>query len=267
MSKKRLDQWILDHYPELTRSKAQSLIEKGKVSVFYQGQWKRELRPGSKYDSQDIQKEKIRIDVDEGTQFVSRAALKLKRAVESFSIPLDGIMALDVGFSTGGFTDYLLQNGARKVLGVDVGRDQLHPSLRKDPRVVYRDKVNAREPLPADLLQSFFLDKPQQKFDLIVIDVSFISLDKIIPNIVSYLHPKGGLITLVKPQFELERSSLNKKGVVKKDSDVERAIEKIIEVLKQSGLEPINQCVSPIEGENGNKEHLIYSHFVGAHRL
>ncbi len=257
MSKRRLDQILSDLYPQWTRSKLQTLIEKGNVEVFHGG-WKVETRPGAKFDDETIGVEQLRVRDDEEFQYVSRGALKLKGAIEEFEIELKGKTALDVGLSTGGFSDYLLQNGIERVLGVDVGSQQLHNQLHNHPGLTAFDKVNAKEALPETILKCFFKEDPPQ-FDLIVVDVSFISLTKIIPNLIKHLSPQSDLVTLLKPQFELSREDLNKKGVVKSAVRVEEAKKKVIEVLQQYKLEIMNIIQSPIEGENGNKEFLIWS--------
>lgn len=263
MNKKRLDQLIIDLYPQLSRSKAQTLIEKGKVQVL-QGGWVTVTKASAKFDADDLGVETIQLLDDEELQYVSRGALKLKAAIVGAKIEVADKTCLDVGLSTGGFSDYLLKEGARKVLGVDVGREQLHPSLKESPRLMFRDKVNARYSLPEDLLDSFFKGDPAL-FDLIAVDVSFISLDKIVPSIVHYLAPAGELVVLVKPQFELQKKDLNKQGVVKTNELCQQAVEKIIEVLQQNKLQLEHLCESPIEGENGNKEVLIVSRWSDIH--
>jgi 23S rRNA (cytidine1920-2'-O)/16S rRNA (cytidine1409-2'-O)-methyltransferase len=264
MSRQRLDVILLQFFPDWTRSKLQVLIEKGHVEVFT-GQWKVERRPGAKFPVDELSLDRIRIIDDEEFQYVSRGALKLKQAVELLNIPIKGRTALDVGLSTGGFSDYLLQNGIGRILGVDVGRAQLHPRLQNEPRLVFLDKVNARNPLPEDLLRRFFAADEPRFFDLIVVDVSFISLSKLIANLVTYLGPQSDLVTLVKPQFELSKDKLDKKGVVRSEEDRQRAKNKCIEVLQQHGLTIMGGVDSPIEGDNGNKECLIWSRLNASH--
>ncbi len=258
MSKKRLDQLLQELYPEWSRSKLQALIEKGHVEIF-NSDWKVESRPGAKIDSDRFSLKNIRVKQDEEFAYVSRGALKLKKAMETFRIPIQNRIALDVGLSTGGFSDYLLQNRILRILGIDVGTRQLHPSLAHDDRLVSYDKINARHPLPESILAPFFKDSANSCFDLIVVDVSFISLSLIIPNLRSLLAANGDMVTLLKPQFELTKSDLNKKGVVKTEEGLHKAKKKIIEVLRQNTLEVVDTIDSPIEGENGNKEFLIWS--------
>ena len=257
--KKRLDQIISQLYPQWTRSKIQSMIEKGLVQIFDQN-WKTVVKPGVKFDEALLTQETIKITLDEEMQYVSRGALKIKKAFEEYRLNPQNKIALDVGLSTGGFSDYLLKNGALKILGVDVGKDQLHPSLKENNRLVWRDKINAREGIPRDLLDGFFGDLNRRSFDLIVIDVSFISLELILPPIVPLLGADGHLVCLVKPQFELSKNDLNKKGVVKDPAMGTASVEKISGVLVQNKLEILGSCSSPIEGENGNQEYLIVSH-------
>lgn len=252
MSERRLDHIVQGLFPDLTRTKVQSLIERSKVKV----NGLVVSKPGKKFDSNQINIENIEILDDQEIQYVSRGALKIKAILEKYQIPIKNKVCLDVGLSTGGFTDYLLQSGAAKVLGVDVGSDQVHENLRKNPRLIYQDKVNAREPLPQDLLTKFF-SGADQKVDLVVIDVSFISLDKIIPSVTEYLKRGGHIAALIKPQFELQKSDLNKRGVVKDPNQIEQVVEKIGGVFAENQLQIIGTCPSPIEGENGNKEVLI----------
>lgn len=259
---RRIDQIIALYFPEWTRSKIQSLIQREKI--LWQpkaGQWVPLKKSGLKVDPAGLSRDSFRLVDDEETRYVSRAALKLERAVTEFGIPIEAKTCLDVGLSTGGFTDYLLSHGAGKVLGVDVGRDQLHEKLKSDSRLMFFDKINAREPLPSDLLMSFFVGDPQL-FDVIVIDVSFISLSLVIPPMVKNLKTSGVLIALVKPQFELTKKDLNKKGVVKDPSLLSNVLQKIDGVLQSSGLKPEGHCLSPIEGENGNQEVLVVAHKV-----
>lgn len=258
MNKIRLDQWVQKLYPNLSRNKVKSLIEKGKIKVFFD-QWKVVDKPGFKLDMDSIGAENLKVQADEELQYVSRGALKLKQAIEEFKVSVEDRLCLDVGLSTGGFSDFLIQNGAKKVLGVDVGKEQIHPSLRANKKMFFRDKVNARDPLPEELLSDFFAGELQNYFDLIVIDVSFISQSLIIPNIKNYLAFNGIVIGLIKPQFELTKQDLNKKGVVKEPSRVKDAVEKILGVLGENKLEILGTCPSPIEGENGNQEFLFVS--------
>ena len=256
MSEDRVDKILLRQFPELTRSKVQSLIGKQKILVKKSDQWMPLTKPGQKFNTdEDIQ---FKVLHDEEIDYVSRGALKLKKAVETFSLEIKDLICLDIGLSTGGFTDYLLKSQAKKVLGVDVGSEQLHLSLRDHKQLVWKDKINARNPISEDILEDFFKDETSQhSFDLVVIDVSFISLELVAPHLKNYINVSGSVIALVKPQFELSRSDLNKKGVVKDPEMIPLVLEKISRVFAENGLKVMDNCLSPIEGENGNQEVLI----------
>ena len=259
---KRADQIVAELFPELTRSKVQSLIRRQKISIKFKLKgWKVLSKVGQKLEGDDWSRDDFKIAADDELEYVSRGALKLKAAIETFSIEVSEKNCLDVGLSTGGFSDFLLQNGVKKILGVDVGRGQLHPKLQNNPRLLTFDKVNARDPLDPAILDSFF-DHSKPEFDLIVIDVSFISLSLIVPTVVNYLATNGVIVALIKPQFELTKKDLNKKGVVKDPLMVDLVLEKIGGVFEQSGLNLKGCCPSPIEGENGNQEVLMVAHKV-----
>lgn len=261
MSLKRVDQILSELFPEFTRSKVQSLIASQSVQFRQsEGRWMLIQKPGLKLDSELLSADHFLIHASEELDYVSRGALKLKGALKKFDIAVVNKVCLDVGLSTGGFSDLLLRGGALKILGVDVGQGQLHHSLRSHPKLVAVDKINARNPLPQNVLDLFFAGMTQNLFDLIVVDVSFISLNLIVPNLKHYLAPSGLLICLVKPQFELQKVDLNKKGVVKDPRNNLAALNKIIEVFKQQNLDIIGHCPSPIEGEHGNQEYLLLAH-------
>jgi 23S rRNA (cytidine1920-2'-O)/16S rRNA (cytidine1409-2'-O)-methyltransferase len=262
MSLKRIDQIIFELYPQLSRNKIQSLIEKSKISLLQENQtWTPLTKSGQKFVADHITIEKIRISQDEELDYVSRGALKLKEAFRKFNLSAKDCVCLDVGLSTGGFSDFLLQEGAKKILGIDVGRDQLHDKLKKEKRLISFDKINAKEGIPAEILNQFF-GSEKVSFDHIVIDVSFISLSLIIPAMVKLLNKSGWIVVLIKPQFELTRKDLNKKGVVKDNSLREQVLKKIDGVFKENGLKVEDYCLSPIEGENGNKEFLMLARYL-----
>lgn len=179
--------------------------------------------------------------------YVSRGGLKLEKALRAFGWDPAGAVALDVGASTGGFTDCLLQHGARRVYAVDVGYGQLHWGLRNDPRVVVMERTNARHLKPGDL---------PEPVDWVVIDVSFISLAKIFPAVVPLMKTDGRLICLIKPQFEAGPERVGPRGVVK-DPDVHREVVlRVLAALRDSGLEPEHLTFSPLRGPEGNIEYL-----------
>jgi 23S rRNA (cytidine1920-2'-O)/16S rRNA (cytidine1409-2'-O)-methyltransferase len=173
--------------------------------------------------------------------------LKLEAALREFQIDVAGLNCLDVGASTGGFTDCLLQNGARKVVAIDVGHNQLDWRLRNDPRVEVREGVNARYLQPVDF--------PQQ-FELAVMDVSFISATKVLPAIVPLVVEGGAIVTLIKPQFEVGRGEVGGGGIVRDPAKRQRVIEEVNNAARELGLKVVNVIESPIQGAEGNVEYL-----------
>lgn len=238
LKKERIDLLLVSRKLCESRETAKRLILAGKV----------------KSGTRVIQKpsEKVFNDSDltikENQKYVSRGGLKLEKALETFCVDPSEMLCLDVGASTGGFTDCLLQHGARKVYAIDVGTNQLVWKLRSDPRVVVREKFNARHLEHKDI---------GEKVDLAVVDVSFISLTKILPPMFESLKPQGKIICLIKPQFELERGEVGKGGIVREDALHKQAVEKIKKyVLEDLGYCWINDTDSPITGAGGNKEFL-----------
>lgn len=183
------------------------------------------------------------------SRYVGRGGLKLERALREFQIDVSDFVCLDVGASTGGFTDCLLQHGARKVVAVDVGTNQIDWKLRNDERVEVRENVNARYLKTEDFLE---------KFDLAVMDVSFISVTKILPAIVPLLKEIGKIVTLIKPQFEVGRGEVGKGGIVKEPEKHERVIKEVNEAAESLSLKKIGVVDSPILGADGNKEFLAF---------
>ena len=181
--------------------------------------------------------------------FVSRGGLKLQKAILSFGINLEDKICLDIGASTGGFTDCMLSYGACKVYSIDVGTDQLDPKLRCNDRVVSMENTNIRY---------LTVDSIGKLADFASIDVSFISLDKVIPNLLNLLKDDGSVVALIKPQFEVGIGVVNKKGVVKKTSDHVDAIGKVLNLLKFLNVKVLDISYSSIKGPNGNIEYLIY---------
>ncbi len=222
-----------------SREKAKALIMTG--NVFVNG----EIidKPGKLVDINS------KINLKESLKYVSRGGLKLETALRYFSLNVNNFICLDVGSSTGGFVDCLLQNGAKKVYAVDVGKNQLHEKLRKDKRVISYEKLDARK-----LTENHI----PEKVDLITIDVSFISLTKIIPYVIKFLKEDGYLLVLVKPQFELERKFV-KRGVVRDKNLKMLAVEKIKNFLKNLSFEIIGTCKSYPSGPKGNEEFFILS--------
>ena len=188
---------------------------------------------------------------DPTTRYVGRGGLKLEGALRSFRLDVTGMNVLDVGASTGGFTDCLLQNGATKVWAVDVGHNQIDWKLRTDPRVEVREGVNARYLQPSDF---------PVKFDLVVMDVSFISVKLVLPAIVPLLKDDGWIITLIKPQFEVGRGQVGSGGIVRDEEQHRRVVAEVNALAESIGLHLVNVIDSPILGAEGNKEFLaLYS--------
>ena len=241
VKRERIDKLLVDRGLAESRTKAQAMIMAGVVLVEEQ----RIGKPSQQFD----QNASIRIkgSDDPTTRYVGRGGLKLEAALREFQINVDGLVCLDVGASTGGFTDCLLQNGARKVFAVDVGHNQIDWRLRNDPRVEVREGVNARY-LGAE-------DFPR-KFELVVMDVSFISATKVLPAIVTLLVPQGAIITLIKPQFEVGRGEVGGGGVVRDRAARARAVEEVNSAAESLGLKVVNVIESPITGAEGNVEYL-----------
>ncbi len=236
----RLDEALVARGLAQSRSLAQRLVREGKVRVAGHPNPK----PGN-FVPDDIE-----IEVVEQERYVSRGGLKLEGAFAKFGFSVEGLDCLDVGASTGGFTDCLLQHGAARVAALDVGRGQLHPRLLADPRVWSREGFNCRALAPEDLPWT-----PA----FAVTDVSFISLRLILPPIARVLAPGGGIVSLVKPQFEAGREEVGRGGVVRSEAVRQRVVEEIREFgIGQLGLEWIGACESPIRGAAGNVEYTAY---------
>ena len=200
-----------------------------------------------KKPSEDI-KDGADIEISENTlAFVSRGGLKLEAALFGFSVSVKGLKAVDIGASTGGFTDCLLKHGAEKVYAVDCGTDQLHEKLRADPRVISIENFNARELCP-EIIGGWC--------DIAVMDVSFISQSLLYGNVSSVLKPGGKLISLIKPQFEVGRENLSKKGIVKDVKTAEASVYNLVEEAKEYSLFNTGLMLSPILGGDGNTEYL-----------
>lgn len=202
------------------------------------------------------------------TRYVGRGGLKLEAALRAFPIDPTGCTAADIGASTGGFTDCLLQNGAALVFAVDAGHGQLHPKLLADPRVRSTEGLNARELTSAHLMavdaawREAHPDETSVPFagsvDGIVMDVSFISQTLLHPALASILKDGGWMVALIKPQFELTKSALNKQGIVKQERDRKAAVERVLQSAAACGFEAVSVIPSPIEGGDGNREFLGY---------
>ncbi len=239
--KVRIDHLLVDRGLAESRTKAQALVMAGAVVV---GE-ARVDKPGALVDPAAA----VRIKEGAAPQkYVSRGALKLERALEAFPIDPRGKTCADLGASTGGFTDLLLQRGAARVHAVDVGYGQLHPKLRGDPRVVVRERENARLLGP---------DALGERVDLVTGDLSFISLRLVLPAVKAILKPGGEAILLVKPQFEVGKGEVGKGGVVRDDAKRRAALDAVAEAARGLGFEVIGEAESPIAGPAGNREWLL----------
>lgn len=241
MKKKRIDNLLVSLGLADSLTHAQALVMSGVVLA----DEKRVEKASDSFADATV----IRIKGDSAeSKYVSRGGLKLEKALEKFSIDPTGYFCIDVGSSTGGFTDCLLQHGAVRVVAIDAGTNQLVWSLRTDPRVEVREKTNARELKSADF---------DSQFDLAVMDVSFISVTKIIPAIISLLKPTGKLLVLIKPQFEVSHGEVGKGGIVREPEKHERVVNEVNVFAESLGLTVKGLIESPILGAEGNKEFLV----------
>ena len=240
MKKERLDILLVKGGYAPSREKAKAAIMEGRVYV--NGQ--KEDKAGMSFPADAV------IEVrGSGLKYVSRGGLKLEKALAVFPVSLTGKVCLDIGASTGGFTDCMLQNGAGKVYAIDVGYGQFDWRLRNDSRVVCMEKTNIRYVTPADI--------PEQA-DFASIDVSFISLTKVLPAVTALLKEEGEIICLIKPQFEAGREYVGKHGVVRDPAVQESVICMVTEFARGTGLVPLGLDYSPIKGPEGNIEFLLY---------
>jgi len=247
----RADQLLVERGLAASRSQAQRLIAAGVRWRLGDGlAWKPVAKNG---DELPALAELQVLDTAEA-RYVSRGGLKLEGALAHTGLAVTGLRALDVGQSTGGFTDCLLQRGAAQVVGVDVGSGQLHPRLRSDPRVIALEHTNARE-LDAEALRAAGAEPP---FDLIVGDLSFISQTLVWPALLPLLKPGGHGLVLVKPQFELQPGDIGKGGLVKDAANHARVRARITESLQGLGLQLLDYFDSAIAGGDGNREFFVF---------
>lgn len=237
--KERIDVLLVERGMAESRAKAQAMVLAGQVVVADQ----RVDKPG----------QQVPVEADirlkgEVLPYVSRGGLKLKAAIDRFGLDVRGKVAADIGASTGGFTDCLLQEGAPRVHAIDVGYGQLHEKLRTDPRVRSRERVNARYLTEEDL---------PEKVGVVVIDVSFISLTQVLPSVLPHLEPGGLLVALVKPQFEVGRDRIGKGGVVRDAAARQEAIDAVTAFAREQGLNVRGVMDSPVPGPAGNVEALL----------
>ena len=239
--KKRLDILLTEKGLAPSREKAKAVIMAGIVYV----DGEKEDKAGSLFE------ETVNIEVRGKTlPYVSRGGLKLEKAMKCFPVTLDGAVCMDVGASTGGFTDCMLQNGAKKVFAVDVGHGQLDWKLRNDPRVVCMERTNIRYVTPDNI--------GGEELDFASIDVSFISLSKVLPPVYAMLKAGGQVVALIKPQFEAGRDKVGKKGVVRDKNVHISVIREVLEFAVSDGFAVSGLTFSPVKGPEGNIEYLVW---------
>ena len=237
MKKKRLDLLVAEQNPELSRNYIQSIIMQGKVLV----DDKVLDKPGTSISVDSV----IIVNAQE-PKFVSRAGFKLEKALDHFNLDVKDLVVLDAGISTGGFTDCLLQRGAKKVYGVDVGYGQVHEKLLRNDRLILMERTNLRH-----------LGSLCDKVDLVTLDLSFISILKVMPAILNLIKDDANIVTLIKPQFEAERGDIRRGGLVKDEKVHEKVIESIENGMGEFGFNMVDVIESPILGAaSGNKEFL-----------
>lgn len=238
--KKRLDVLLVEKGLAETRTKAQAIIMSGLVYV--DGQ--KADKPGISYE------ESVAVEVRSGgCPYVSRGGLKLEKALRDFGVDPTGYVCSDSGASTGGFTDCLLQQGAKKVFAIDVGYGQLDWKIRSDPRVVVMERTNVRYVTPEDL---------GEPLDLSVVDVSFISLSIVLPVIKTFLKPAGQVLCLIKPQFEAGKEKVGKKGVVRNPAVHQEVLDNFVALTEKIGFTILGLTFSPVKGPEGNIEFLAH---------
>lgn len=238
MVKKRLDQLLHERFAAYSGRQIQSWIMQGKATV----EGRIVTKPGMMVSEDAV----VELTVEE-PKFVSRAGFKLEKILDHFAIDPTGLTILDAGISTGGFTDCLLQRGAAKIYGVDVGYGQVHEKISRDERVILKERTNLRA-----------LTDIGEKVDLVTLDLSFISILKVMDAICQLLKNDGQLVTLIKPQFEARREDVGRGGIIKDPEVHARVIQEVTQGIKDHGFELIGVIESPIEGGSGNKEFLAY---------
>ncbi|MBV9209236.1 MAG: TlyA family RNA methyltransferase [Acidobacteria bacterium] len=241
MKRERIDKLLVERGLAASRTRAQAMVMAGVVLVGEQ----RVEKPSEMFETDAV----IRLKGagDPASRYVGRGGLKLEAALAEFQLEVTNFVCLDVGASTGGFTDCLLQHGARRVVAIDVGHNQLDWRLRTDPRVEAREGVNARYLAPEDFSEAF---------DLAVMDVSFISATKVLPAIVPLLKSAARIILLIKPQFEVGRGEVGKGGIVSDSEKHSRVIAEVTAAAQELGLQPLGVIESPLRGADGNTEFL-----------
>jgi len=237
-NKKRLDILVHERFSQYSRRQIQSWIMQGKVFV--------DERVVTKAGTQVADNVQVELKVDK-PKYVGRAGFKLEKALDHFAVDVRDLVVLDAGLSTGGFTDCLLQRGVKKVYGIDVGYGQVHEKIRNDTRVVVMERTNLR-----------FLRDIGELVDLVTLDLSFISIAKVMDAVCSVLKPDGQLITLIKPQFEAEKKDVGRGGIIKDSSIHKKVVDRVTKEIGKRGFQLVGVVDSPITGASGNKEFLAY---------
>lgn len=240
-AKARLDTLVVERGLAASRQRAQALIEQGHILV----EGRAVLKPGARVAAAAALRR-----VGEEADYASRGGEKLEAALAAFALDPQGLVCLDVGASTGGFTDCLLRHGARRVYAIDVGHGQLDPRLRADPRVIAREKCNARALRREDFGEAM---------DMVTVDVAFVSATLLLPALVPLLRPGGAMVILVKPQFEVGRARIGKRGVVRDEAARAAALARVRQATEAAGLKPRGAIASPILGGEGNREFLLWA--------
>src|SRR5436309_2956050 len=241
MKRERIDELLVERGLASSRTKAQALVMAGVVLVNEQ----RVVKPSEMVSLEATIR--VKGTNDPAARYVGRGGLKLEGALKEFNLDVTDLVCLDVGASTGGFTDCLLQHGARRVVAIDVGHNQIDWRLRNDPRVEVREGVNARYLKPEDF---------DEQFDLVTVDVAFISATKILPAVGPLLSERGHIITLIKPQFEVGKGEVGKGGIVRDPIRRQRVVEEVNNSARAFGLKVTGVIESPIRGADGNVEFL-----------
>lgn len=252
---KRLDQRLVDLGFASSRNKAQQLIEAEEVELLIRGAWKVITQASFKSNAE------IRLSSQnpEILKYVSRGGLKLEGALKHTKLNVTGFRCLDVGLSTGGFSDCLLQSGASDVAGVDVGREQLASPLKSHPRLKYWEGVHAKELPTHKEIRKWLEVDGKEILDLCVVDVSFISLTNILTIFSSFLPPETRLLALVKPQFEVGSENLNRRGVVVNPKFFDDVKSRILHALDKCDFSAIDYFPSDLKGQDGNQEFFVYA--------
>lgn len=258
----RIDVWLVENKLAPSRQKAQDWVNAGRVFIVTpDGVAKRISKASVTIDTASVANGEVKIEVrrESGPDYVSRGGIKMRGALDQTKLNVTGFHVFDIGISTGGFSDCCLQAGAARVVGVDVGHGQLAEKLRNDDRVAHLEGVNARMLVSPSAAQPVIDANDGRRFDLVVIDVSFISLKYILPVVPRFLAPGGHVIALVKPQFEVGRAGLSKKGIVK-DAALFPVVESSIkDVCASLGLAVESYFGSSILGSDGNQEFFLHA--------